>query len=696
MSETDLKSAITSLAEFPDTPVGWQNRWEAELNASSKMLKDFHKTSTSVVKRFLDERDGFGDETHVNLFWSNVRNLQAILFSSLPTVDVSRKFQDQNDDVARVAALLVQRMLDFDIAENGAEYETVLEQLVQDRLLSGLACSRMFYDYEAEMEEVPPMMSEPDENGKQVELAPGYEDEKIIDEAVTCEYYFWKDVRWSWSRNWRDLRWIAFRTYMDKDTATKRFGEDKAKELDYKQRQVVSPDESGGISTTEDKSLWKAAEIWEIWDKDSKKVFWVSEGQAETLEDKSDPLKLRHFFPVPRWWMANTTTTFLMPKSDYAMSQDLYHEIDSLQTRISILTTAVKVVGVYDKQSDGIQRMLDEGMDNELIPVDNWAMFAEKGGIQGQIDWLPLEQVVNTIQVLQALREDNIMLLEKVTGMSDIVQGVGTHPREGVGTQRMKAEFGSVSIQSLQEGLSKIATDMMELKAEMMCKLCSPEKLVAMSNASHLVPEDQELVGPAIELLKDWDAAALRIKVRSESMARVDYTRLKEERTEYINAMALFMQSAAPLVEIDKSVTPTLLEMLKWGLAGFKGSNEIEGVLDKAIEGALEAMSKPEQPETDPKAEADIRKEQVRAQAEIMKIKEKAKSDLQIIQAKMKAKLYEIQAKSLAEGEKEEAQAMFNTLEKELEAMLNASLAEAESDLRKEEIALQTSSEPSG
>ncbi|MCA1788682.1 MAG: hypothetical protein LC667_02175, partial [Thioalkalivibrio sp.] len=318
------------------------------------------------------------------------------------------------------------------------------------------------------------------------------------------------------------------------------------------------------------------------------------------------------------------------------------------------------------------------------------------GGIQGQIDWLPVEAVVNAITNLRALREDNIMLLEKITGMSDIVQGVGTHPREGVGTQRMKAEFGSVTIQALQEGLSKIATDMMELKAEMICKHCSPEKIVRMSNARYLVPEDQELLPQALELLKNWDEAQIRIKVRSESMARVDYTRLKEERTEYINAMALFMQSAAPLVEIDKSVTPTLLQMLKWGLAGFKGSAEIEGVLDKAIEGAIEAMSQPEEPEQDPKAQADIQKEHVRAQAEIMKIKEKAKSDLQVIQAKMQSKLMEIKAKSIAEGQKEEAQAMFNTVEKEMDAMLQAALAEAESDLRKEEIALQASKKSSG
>ena len=91
---------------------------------------------------------------------------------------------------------------------------------------------------------------------------------------------------------------------------------------------------------------------------------------------------LDHFEPCPRPMFANLTTTNCRPKPDFAMLQDQYSELDETNNRISLLVIACKVVGVYDRSAEGIQRMLLEGYDNTLIPVDNWAMFAEKGGVK--------------------------------------------------------------------------------------------------------------------------------------------------------------------------------------------------------------------------------------------------------------------------------------------------------------------------
>ena len=56
------------------------------------------------------------------------------------------------------------------------------------------------------------------------------------------------------------------------------------------------------------------------------------------------------------------------------------------------------------------------------------------------------------------------------------------------------------------------------------------------------------------------------------------------ERTEFLNALAVFLQSSAPIMQLEPSATPILLELLKWGLAGFKGGQEIESVIDAAIQ----------------------------------------------------------------------------------------------------------------
>jgi hypothetical protein len=76
------------------------------------------------------------------------------------------------------------------------------------------------------------------------------------------------------------------------------------------------------------------------------------------------------------------------------------------------------------------------------------------------------------------------------------------------------------------------------------------------------------------------------------------------------------------------------MELLKWGLAGFKGSNEIEGVLDKAIadfvKGQQQGGEKKPSPE-EIKAQTEIQKMQL----ELQKAQMAAQADQQRIQAEM-------------------------------------------------------------
>ena len=134
-----------------------------------------------------------------------------------------------------------------------------------------------------------------------------------------------------------------------------------------------------------------------MWDKETKTVVWLSVGYDRILETQEDPLQLSNFYPVPPFMMANATTSLYIPTPDFKLAQDLYNEIDKLQQRISIITDAVKVVGVYDASADKLKDMFNMGVDNQLIPVDNWALFAEKGGIKGQIDWVPIMDIVSAL-----------------------------------------------------------------------------------------------------------------------------------------------------------------------------------------------------------------------------------------------------------------------------------------------------------
>ena len=396
--------------------------------------------------------------------------------------------------------------------------------------------------------------------------------------------------------------------------------------------EAVVTNKTEEASAPDENSPWRKAEIWEIWDKESRKIIWISPGYDKVLDTKGDTLGLTGFYPCSPFLVANQTTSLYVPVSDFYLAQDLYNEVDVLQTRISIITEAVKVVGLYDKSSMDISRMFKEGTDNDLIPVDNWALFAEKGGIAGQIDWVPMGEITESLLRLRELRDEAIGLLQQVTGMSDIMRGELGGQYEGVGQSQLKAKFGSVRVQALQDDLGKFASDLLQLKAEVISRHFDPQTIAQRANLDNTF--DEELIPAAIQLLKNPEQARLRVKVKPESVGMVDYAQLKQERTEYIGAIAAFFQSVGPVMVEEPGTKPFFLEILKWGLAGFKGSNSIESVMDKAIEMSNQAAILNSGDEKDNK---DAEKERVKSEAQMQLENLKHQNALQLIQAKMQA-----------------------------------------------------------
>lgn len=652
MSTVEMaRGSLASRKDFKNTPSGQYRYWERELSAAENLVRDFTKLGGQIVRKFKGSQRGQRDATEpnqrsgnfrINLFHSNVITLQSMLYGNLPKVEVSRRHDDPQDDTGRVAALILQRLLNNDVQDNGKEYNSVLRAVLQDRLLPGLGCARVRY-----------------------EVTPSADGLGVESEEAPIDYYHWRDVRWGWARTFSAVPWIGFRSFLDKDVVEQRFGEEVAKALEYS-AQTVSSDNKDEQDDSDTDSAWNKAEIWEIWDKKKRKIVWVSPGYDKVLDSKDDYLKLSGFYPCPPFLLANATTSLYAPTSDFYLAQDLYNEIDILQTRISIITEAVKVVGVYDRAADGVQRMFDEGLDNDLIPVDNWALFAEKGGIAGQVDWVPIEAVTAALDKLQEMRTETIGLLQQVTGMSDIMRGQLDNQYEGVAQTQQKAKFSSVRVQALQDEFANFATDLLQLKAEVIGRHFSPQTIAQFANLDESF--DMEIVPAALQLIKNPEQARMRVEVRPESVAMVDYGELKQERTDFLTAVATFLQSAAPILEQEPGLKPFLLTMMQWGLAGFKGSQSIEGVVDKAIDASLKEQQQGQGQQKDDGSAA----EQAKAQGQMQLEQMKHNNALELLQAKTQAEMQARQA---------DMQADMQTRKADSEAKTEEIIADMQSEL---------------
>ena len=604
-----INASITSDSDFKDTPNGLAARWQTEIESSQQELLKFHQDANRITQRFLDKRDAYAkDESKVNLFWSTTQVLLSMLYARPPKADVARSFQDYDDDVARVAGTMLQRLLNRAFDDSTSNWDTAVRQGIEDWLVVGVGQIWLRYEVVTEDYEVPAVM---DEFGQ--ELSPAEEAQRITDEDAPADYIYWEDFFYSPCRTWTEARWVARRVYMTKDQLVERFGEAIASQVpvgNYSKKDQVN-------DQSPKNDPWSKAEVFEIWCKEKRKVYWYAKSCDVILDVKDDPLQLDGFFPCPKPMAANVTSSNFMPRADYIFAQDQFNELDEINTRITWLTRAAKVVGVYDKASEGIQRVFNQGSENQMIPVDNWAMFSERGGIKGQIDWIPIDQVVNAIDHLRQYRQDKVQQIYEVLGISDIMRG-SSKASETAAAQQIKAQFGSTRIQLKQFYIADWITQALRIKAEIICKHFQPETIIRKSNIERT--PDAAIAMQGVQLLKDEEMAEYRINIEADSMAAMDWAAERDAAVQFMQGLGAFISQVAPMAQSVPGAAPVLMSLLQWSVSKFRVSTQIESVLDQAIS-ALKQQGQPP-PQPNPMQDATVAEKQAGAAQRMAKAKD--------------------------------------------------------------------------
>jgi hypothetical protein len=624
----EQQTLIKSSTDFADTPAGMASLWATEIEAAGKELDKFHTAADKINTRYLDKRDEYGDvDFKVNLFWSSMKVLLSLLYARPPKASVARAFLDSEDDEARVAGTIMQRLLNRSFSDTVSAWDAALRQGIEDWLVVGMG--QIWLRYEVETEVVPASVDPM--TGLEVP-----ESEQIVEEDAAVDYIYWKDFFWSPARTWKEVRWVARRVYMTRDEMNARFGEQIARSIPLTQTKRTKDTDQ-----TPKHDPWSKAEVFEIWCKQHKKVYWFAKGAPTILDVKDDPLQLEGFFPCPKPLAANVTSSNFMPRADYTFAQDQFKELDEINTRISWLTRAAKVVGVYDKAADGVQRMLSNGVENQLIPVDNWAMFAETGGLKGKVDFMPIDQVVNAIERLRTYRADKTQQIYEVLGISDIMRG-SSAASETATAQQIKAQFGSTRVQLMQHYIAEWVTDALRIKSEIIATHWQPQTIVTRSNI--LRTPDAPFADKAIALIKNEEMAEYRIIVEADSMAALDWNAERDAAVQFLQGLGAFISQVAPFAKETPGAAPYLLKMLQWGISKFRISSEIESVLDQAIGGMQKQLTQPPQPPPpDPKIE--VEKEKIRSQERIAIMEMESGQEIEALKATIELQKTQMQAK---------------------------------------------------
>ena len=382
---------------------------------------------------------------------------------------------------------------------------------------------------------------------------------------------------------------------------------------------------------------------------------------------------------------------------DYTEYQDQADELDLLTARIDRLTRALKVAGVYAaSEKAALSQLLNDDTENKLIPVEDWAMFAQqKGGLEGLILWMPIKQIAETLIQLCDMRDRSKAMIYEITGIGDIIRGA-SQPMETATAQKLKASFATRRQQPEQRRVARVARDAIRLMAAVIAEHFSPETISQITGypqletVAQLPPQPPQMIPAppgaqappqggnvvpmpgmpqqpammpnpafadwqkaaqakaiaeaknaaatqqfheAVELIRKDGITGFRLDIESDSTIALDEAADRADRTEFIGALLPLMQQVVPISQGNPAMAELAKELVMFGVRGFPVARSMEETIERAFD-ALAAMPPVPQKGAQQKPGADPAVEKAKIDADMHATDQKAQTDRMAIMQK--------------------------------------------------------------
>lgn len=624
-------------------------------------FKKWITRSERIVERYRDEKRGTNATARFNILWSNVQTLVPATFSRMPKADVSRRFSD-NDPVGRVGSLLLERTLNYEI-EHFPDFRAAVRQCVHDRFLGGRGTVWVRYEPNIVTDAVP-------EDGVQVTDAVEVGDESgapehLESEQTVVDYVHWKDFGHQVARTWDEVNVVWRRVFMTRAACITRFGEEMGKKIPLDSK----PDKEQTRSSTDNRD--NLALIYEIWDKEKKKAFWLAKSLGEFVDERDDPLGLEEFFPCPKPLFSTITNETLVPVPDYVIYQDQAAELDVLADRIQGLIDALQVKGVYNAEFPILARLFTEGENGKMFGVKDFAAFAEKNGMKGAIDLVDLEPIYEALLAAYRAMEEIKRQIYDITGLSDIVRG-SSEAQETATAQQIKGQYASMRLNAYKHDVAQFCSDIIRIKAQIIAKY-QPTTILEVAGAKQMQPEDQKFLAPALQMIQETTQRQFRIEVAADSLVQMDEDKERADRTQFVASVGTAIKEAGPIIQQAPELAPLMLELIKFAASAYNAGKSIEGTLDHCMDEMKQviAAKKAAPPQPNPemlKLQAEQQNNQAKLQLEQARLQQEGQMAAQQAQAQAQADAAKLQAEMVAKEREAQVQAQLDAERNAMEA----------------------------
>ncbi len=453
--------------------------WLKKIGDAEKVYAKYYDLVKETREFYKDSKSSRGGK--YNIFWSSIETLKPFLYFRQPKFYVERS--DKNSGKAeKLACEMLEKALKWDLEQ--FDFDSVIKYARNDFLISGAGI--IWEQYKPKIETT----ADPLDPEAEITVKSG----ETVESVYLDPRYFLTDT--DRVGVWEDVTWVARKIYMSREKASDEFGE----------------------------SLWKGEDdsrdicIYEVWDKLSGKIFWLSKAVSDRfLKVGENLLNINGFFPCPKPIYATATNDSIIPVPDYCMIREMLNELNGINSRMKLTMQALKVSGAYDNAFPELADILSK--DVTLVAVSDFVKLRESGGIRGIVDFAPIEQYVTALEQLALRRQEVIASIFDVTGESDIMRGNSNESDTATAVIK-KTNFGTLRNQDRQNDMQRFIRDLLRIKAEIICEMFEPARLASFLDEAKR--QDAQTVDAAVNILKTEKLRGMVFSIETDAVFNRD------------------------------------------------------------------------------------------------------------------------------------------------------------------------------
>jgi len=582
--------------------------WHSQISNAEDRHKKFFEQCQESIKVYKAEKDLSDTQRRLNVWWYIVNTLLPAYYSSTPKAEVNLR-KRVGGLKYELGAVILERNTQFSMDEH-FDFDTVGYNAALQFLLTGR--SVLWARYEAEFEkELMDFALIRNEAGILVNAQgmPFEGDEATLvttpegiiigqmeievkdDERAILENVHYNDFLTADARSESEIEWKAKRAFLTKYQAEEKFGSDVAKNMKFDSYpEILKSNYWNDSSKYEGK-----AELWEIWCKESDKVYWLQKnGDQSMLEEGEPPVEYEGFWPCSVI-SQSTDPNSVIPVSDYVHAKDQILEVERITTRLAATVQAVRTNALYDATMGVQVEQLLQG-DLKYIPVNNWPSYKGRGGQANGIEYLDIRPYVEAISVLQAARTEALNQLYETLKVSDLLRGTSAEYKTAT-ANRLENAWSSLGLIVRQNQFAKFISDGVNKLGTIIAENFSTETLFAVSDADNLIgqllPEQADPImrmqqldmikGDIIDVLQDDEDRIYRIVIATDSMVALDQAQDKQDGLQLLETCGQFFEQLKSMTEAYPPLAGFGMELMQNMIRRFKGGKELDGLFTKAL-----------------------------------------------------------------------------------------------------------------